>query len=90
MQNKTPLRFHLIPVRMAKLETQVAAHADKNVKQKEHSSIAGGSANLHSCYGNQYGGSSESWNTITSRSRYIPKGCFTLQEHLTFSLLLYS
>ena len=35
------------------------AHADKDVEQEAHSSIAGKSANLDSHYGNQYGGSSE-------------------------------
>ena len=35
---------------------QVTAHAGKDVEQGEHSSVANGSANLHSHFGNQYSG----------------------------------
>jgi hypothetical protein len=44
MQFKTTLRFHFIPIRMAKIKkkkTQVAAQAGKDVEKEEHSSIAG-------------------------------------------------
>jgi hypothetical protein len=40
----------------------VPAHAGKNVKQ-ENASIAGGSANLYSHFGNQYGSFSEIWKS---------------------------
>ena len=33
----------------------------KAVKKGEHSSIAGGSANLYNHFGNQFGGFSENW-----------------------------
>jgi hypothetical protein len=44
--NKTTLRFHLIPVRMAKIKIQVTADAGKNVEKEEHSSIVGEIASL--------------------------------------------
>jgi hypothetical protein len=44
MQIKTALRFHLTPVRMAKIKTQVRADAGEVVEKEEHSSIAGGIA----------------------------------------------
>ena len=47
MQIKTILRFYLTPVRMAKI--MVMSMWSKG----EHSSIARGSANLYSHYGNQ-------------------------------------
>ena len=42
MQIQTTSRFHLTPVRMAKIKTQGKADAGKDVKKEEHSSIAGG------------------------------------------------
>ena len=47
MQIKTTLRFHLTPVRMAKIKNSVTADADEDVEKEGHSSIAGGIA---SCY----------------------------------------
>jgi hypothetical protein len=58
MQIKTTLRFHLTPVRMA-TKSQVTADAGEDVEKEEHSSIAGGIANLYNHSGNQSGGSSE-------------------------------
>jgi hypothetical protein len=43
MQIKTTLRFHLIPVRMAK----VTADAGEDVEKEEHSSIFGGIASWY-------------------------------------------
>ena len=54
MQIKTTLIFHLTPIRM--LKTQVTAHAGEDVEQGEHSSIAGGSANLYNHSGNTFEG----------------------------------
>jgi hypothetical protein len=39
----------------------VTADADKDVERKEHSSIAGGSANLYNHFGNQFGSFSKNW-----------------------------
>jgi hypothetical protein len=61
MQIKTTLRFHLIPVRMARSKIQVTADADKDMEKEEHSSIVGGIASLYNHSGNQSGGSSENW-----------------------------
>ena len=43
IQIKT-LKFHLTPVRMAKIKIQVTADAGEDVEKKEHSSIVGGIA----------------------------------------------
>ena len=73
MQIKMTLRFHLIPVRMAKKQKQKQnqqqqkkrnlkwqlTHAVKDVEQDELSSIAGWGANMHSQSRNQSGGFSE-------------------------------
>jgi hypothetical protein len=61
MQIKATLRFHLTPVRMAKIKTQVTADADEDVEKEEHSSIVGGIASLYNHSGNQSGSSSENW-----------------------------
>ena len=39
MQIKTILRFYFLPVRMAKIKTQVAAHVGKDVEKEDHSSM---------------------------------------------------
>jgi hypothetical protein len=53
MQLKTTPRLHLTLVRMTKIKkTQGIAHADEDVEQREHSSLAGGSANLNNHFGN--------------------------------------
>jgi hypothetical protein len=56
MQIKTTLRFHLTPVRLAKIKN---SDAGKDVEKEEHSSIAGGIANLYNHSGSQSGDSSE-------------------------------
>jgi hypothetical protein len=58
MQIKTTLRFHLTPLRMAKIKTQVTADAGKDVVKEEHSSIFGGIASWYNHSGNQSGCSS--------------------------------
>jgi hypothetical protein len=59
MQIKTSLRFHLTPVRMAKIKN--SDDAGKDVEKKKHSSIADGTASWYNHSGNQFGGSSENW-----------------------------
>jgi hypothetical protein len=44
MQSKTALRFHLTPVRMAKIKNSMVADAGKDVEKEKHSSIADGIA----------------------------------------------
>jgi hypothetical protein len=43
--NRQPfLRFHLTPIKMAEIKTQVTIHVGKDMEIEEHSSIAGGIA----------------------------------------------
>ena len=42
----------------------MTVHTGKNVEKGEHFSIAGGSKNLYSHYRNQFGVSSENWESI--------------------------
>ena len=46
MQIKTTLRYHLTPVRMAKIKIQLTADAGEDVEKEEHSSIVGGIVSL--------------------------------------------
>jgi hypothetical protein len=46
MQIKIMLRFHLIPVRLAKINTTSDSHAGKDVEQVYHSSITDENANV--------------------------------------------
>ena len=59
MQIKMTLRLHFTQVRMYKTENSSAAHADKDMEQGEHSSIAGGSANLYNHFRNEFSSFSE-------------------------------
>jgi hypothetical protein len=61
MEIKMTMRFHLTEMEWLRPKTQVIAHAVKDVEQGEHSSIAGGSANLYNHFGNQLGSFSENW-----------------------------
>jgi hypothetical protein len=54
MQIKSTLKFHLTPVRMAKIK-------NSDVENEKHSSIVGGIASLYNHAGNQSGGSLENW-----------------------------
>ena len=46
---------------LALQEHRAIADAGEDVEQGEHSSTAGGSANLYNHSGNQFGGFSENW-----------------------------
>ena len=61
MHIKTTLRVHLIPVRIAKIKTEVTSDAVEDVEKEEHSSTAGGIASLYNHSGSQAGGSVENW-----------------------------
>jgi hypothetical protein len=61
MQIKTTLRFHLTPVRMAKIKNSGDSRCWRGLEKEEHSSIVGGIASLYNHSGNQSGGSSENW-----------------------------
>ena len=87
---KTTLRFHRIPIRMAKIKTQVTTHIGKDVEKEELSSIVGGIAYWYNHSGNQSGGSSESWKQIylnttlghmTKRCPIMPQGYMLHNVH---------
>ena len=54
MQTKASLRFHIIPIRMAKIKKpqEITPHADEDMEKEEHFFIAGGNANLSNHLGN--------------------------------------
>lgn len=67
MQIKITERFHLILVRMMKINQTLTGHAGKGMEGGEHSSIAGGAmeeGNLASYYGNQCDSSLGRWKLI--------------------------
>jgi hypothetical protein len=61
MQTKTTLRFHLTPVRMAKIKNSGDSRFVEDVEKEEHSSITGGIASWYNHSGNQSGSFSEHW-----------------------------
>jgi hypothetical protein len=61
MQTKTNQKYHLTPVRMDNIKTQVIADAGEVVQKKEYSSIAGGIASWYNQFGNQFGSYLENW-----------------------------
>ena len=60
MQIKPTLRFHLTPVKMAKIKNAGDSRCE-DVEKEEHSSIVVGIASLYNHSGNQSGGSSKNW-----------------------------
>ncbi|KAL6077280.1 hypothetical protein STEG23_037735, partial [Scotinomys teguina] len=60
MQIKTTLRYHLTPVRMAKIKTLRTVHVGEDVEQEEHFSTVGGNADWYNHYGKQCP-STEEW-----------------------------
>jgi hypothetical protein len=60
---KMTLRFHLIPIKLAKMKIQVTTHAGKDVEQGEHSFIASEIGNVYNHTGNQSGGSQKNGNS---------------------------
>jgi hypothetical protein len=59
--NQNDPEIPLTPVRMAKTKPQVITHVGEDVEKEEHSSIAGGIANMDNHPGNYFGVSSENW-----------------------------
>ncbi|KAL6083840.1 hypothetical protein STEG23_038388 [Scotinomys teguina] len=53
MQIKITLRYHLTPVRMAKIKTLGTVHVGEDVEQEEHFSTVGGNADSYNHYGKQ-------------------------------------
>ena len=59
IQIKTTMRYHLTPIRMAKIKTQ-ETRVGEDVKKKEHPCTVDGNANWCNHCGKQYGVSSKS------------------------------
>jgi len=59
MQIKTTLSFHLTPLRMAKIKTQVTADVGKDMEKEENSSMVGRIASWYNHSGNQPSDSSD-------------------------------
>ena len=59
MQIKTTLRFHLTPVRMAKIKNIDTTYAGEVVGKREHFCIVGGNASWYNPFGCQCGNFSE-------------------------------
>ena len=58
MQIKTPVRYHLTPVRTSIIKTNPQIiNAGEDVEKREPSCTAGGNLNCYNYYGEQYGGS---------------------------------
>lgn len=91
-QNDSEIPSYAFQNDLDRSKTQVRVHAGEDTDQGEHSSTAGGSANLYSCYGNKYGESSGNWKLICFKTSYttpghIPKGYPILpQRHLLNSV----
>ena len=65
IQIKTTLRYHLIPVRMAKIKSQEMTDVGEDAEEPLYT--VGGNAGWYSHSGKQYGGSSKS---ITQQLHY--------------------
>ena len=60
IQIKTTVRYHLTPVRMAKINTQETTDVGEDTEKGEPSGTVGGNVNPYSHSGKQYGVSSKS------------------------------
>jgi hypothetical protein len=75
---KIALRFHLTPVRIAKVKITTDSPAGKDVEQEEHSSISGRSENWHRHYRDHYYGcSSENWISIYLKTQRYHSQAYT-------------
>ena len=66
MQIKTTPRFHLTPVRMAKIKTSGSEGTGEDGEEEEYPSTAGVIASWYNHSGNQFGGSSEKMAIVLS------------------------
>ena len=57
---KTAMRYHLTPVRMAKINIQEMTDVGKDAEKREPSYTVGGNASWYGPSGKQYGSSSKS------------------------------
>ena len=59
--DKNDSDFTLYSLKWLRKKSQISGNPGKDMEQWEHSSIAGGSANLYSLRGNQLDSVSENW-----------------------------
>ncbi|KAL6030404.1 hypothetical protein STEG23_017092 [Scotinomys teguina] len=85
MQIKTTLRYHLTPVRMAKIKTLGTVHVGEDVEQEEHFSTVGGNADWYNHYGKQYGEFSENWESFFLQTQPYHSWAYTqrIPSHTT-------
>ncbi|KAL6079895.1 hypothetical protein STEG23_014347 [Scotinomys teguina] len=85
MQIKTTLRYHLTPVRMAKIKTLRTVHVGEDVEQEEHSSTVGGNADWYNHSGKQYGEFSENWESFFLQTQPYHSWAYTqrMPSHTT-------
>ncbi|KAL6089981.1 hypothetical protein STEG23_008524 [Scotinomys teguina] len=85
MQIKTTLRYHLTPVRMAKIKTLGTVHVGEDVEQEEHFSTVGGNADWYNHYGKQYGEFSENWESFFLQTQPYHSWAYTqrMPSHTT-------
>ncbi|KAL6091487.1 hypothetical protein STEG23_012417 [Scotinomys teguina] len=76
MQIKTTLRYHLTPVRMAKIKTLGTVHVGEDVEQEEHFSTVGGNADWYNHYGKQLLGGNRKHNS--KDVNHVKGSCFSL------------
>jgi hypothetical protein len=81
MQIQTTSRFHLFPIRMAKIKDLTDSSFWQRYGGKEHSSTAGESANLYNHYGNQIGGFSENWKEFYLKTQLYHSWAYTQKLH---------
>jgi len=61
IKSKMTLKFPLTHVRMAKMKNSIYSTCRQEVEHGEHSSIAGGRANVFKHFENQFGDFLENW-----------------------------
>jgi hypothetical protein len=83
IQIKTTLRFHLTPVRMAKIKSQVTAGTGEDVEKEEHSFTVGGNARWYNHAGHRSGGLSK--NCTYLRTQLYHSWAYTQKrvQHVT-------
>jgi hypothetical protein len=60
-ENQTTMKFHLTPIRMAKIKNSGDTNAGEVMEKEVHSSTDGRITSWYIYSGNQFGGSSENW-----------------------------